>query len=102
MLSSALSKDEIQTSVSSLQDIADVQKLNSLSAPRFSARRLRLPCITFAVTEVKRRRGEDNQTRTTFAVKADGLHDLLITTEDKLTRFSRAKPIRQSFLLVRP
>jgi len=109
MLPSALSEDEIQTSVSLLRDIVDVQwasrlyqKLNSLSAPRFSARRLRLPCITFAVTEVKRRRGEDNRTRTTFAVKADGLHDLLITTEDKLTRFSLEKPVLQSFLLVRP
>ena len=98
-----------QTSASSLRDIADVQlasrlyrKLHSLSAPRFSARRLRLPCIAFAVTEVKRGRGEDNHTCTTFAIKADGLHDLLITTEDKLTRFSRAKPVRQSFLLVRP
>jgi hypothetical protein len=35
-------------------------------------------------------------------VKADGLRDLFITTEDKLIPFSRARLSRQSFLLVRP
>jgi hypothetical protein len=35
-------------------------------------------------------------------VKADGLHDLLITTEDKLNNLFRARTSRQSFLLVRP
>ncbi|KAG1791285.1 uncharacterized protein BJ212DRAFT_1307617, partial [Suillus subaureus] len=35
-------------------------------------------------------------------VKADGLDDLLITTEDKLTQFSPARPTRQTFLIVRP
>ncbi|KAG0691952.1 hypothetical protein DFH29DRAFT_1009735 [Suillus ampliporus] len=32
---------------------------------------------------------------------ADGLHDLLVTTEEKLIQFSRRRPIRQTFLLVR-
>jgi len=35
-------------------------------------------------------------------VKADGLRDLSITTEDKLIHILRARPSRQSFLLVRP
>ncbi|KAG2336183.1 hypothetical protein BDR05DRAFT_1006090, partial [Suillus weaverae] len=33
--------------------------------------------------------------------KADGLCDLQITTEDRLLQFSRGRPSRQSFLLVR-
>ncbi|KAG1770184.1 hypothetical protein EDD22DRAFT_948496 [Suillus occidentalis] len=33
---------------------------------------------------------------------ADGLQDMLITTEDKLVQFSRARSTRQPFLLVRP
>ncbi|KAG0707205.1 hypothetical protein DFH29DRAFT_52796 [Suillus ampliporus] len=37
-----------------------------------------------------------------YKVKADGLRDLMITTEDKLTQFSRARPSPQTFLLVRP
>jgi hypothetical protein len=35
-------------------------------------------------------------------VKADGLHDLSITTEDRLIPFSGARPIRQAILVVRP
>jgi len=38
----------------------------------------------------------------TYGVKADGLHDLLITTEDRLIPFSPEKPILRTFLLVRP
>ncbi|KAG1817071.1 uncharacterized protein BJ212DRAFT_1350659 [Suillus subaureus] len=38
----------------------------------------------------------------TYGIKADGLRDLLITTEETLVQFSRAKPVRQTFLLVRP
>jgi hypothetical protein len=38
----------------------------------------------------------------TFEVKADGLQDMLITTEDKLAPFSQAKSTRQPYLLVRP
>jgi hypothetical protein len=35
-------------------------------------------------------------------VKADGLYDLLVTTEDKLTQFSRSRPARHAYFLVRP
>jgi hypothetical protein len=103
-----VSEDEMQTSISSLRDTVDAQvaltlyqKLHSLSAPQFMSRRLRLPCIAFAVTAVRRRRGED-ESRSTFGVKADGLQDLLITTEDKLNQLFRARSSRESFLLVRP
>ncbi|KAG1897551.1 uncharacterized protein F5891DRAFT_1047850, partial [Suillus fuscotomentosus] len=34
--------------------------------------------------------------------KADGLRDLLITTDETLIQFSRAKPIQRTFYLVRP
>jgi hypothetical protein len=66
------------------------------------ARRLRLPCITFAVTEIRRSHGEDHKSRSTFGVKADGLHDLFVTTDDNLIQFSPARPTRKAFLLVRP
>jgi hypothetical protein len=38
----------------------------------------------------------------TYVLKADGLQDLLITTEDKLVQFSPARRTRQIFLLIRP
>ncbi|KAG0695824.1 hypothetical protein DFH29DRAFT_1072363 [Suillus ampliporus] len=105
----SLSEDEIQTSVSSLRDSGDVElalrlysTLDYLSAPRFAHRRLQLPCITFPVTEVRRRPSQDQGTHFTYQVKADGLHDLLIDTEDRLVQFSQARPTQQSFLLVRP
>ncbi|KAJ8591160.1 hypothetical protein M405DRAFT_880653 [Rhizopogon salebrosus TDB-379] len=101
---SSLSEDEMQTLVSSLRDAGAVESasqlyttLDHLTAPRFSHRRLHLPCIVFAVTEVTPRLGHF-----IYAIEADGLHDLLITTEDKLIPFSRTMPIRQKFLLVRP
>jgi len=47
-------------------------------------------------------RGEDQETHFTYRVKADGLQDLSITTEDKLVQFSHARPTPQAFLLVRP
>ncbi|KAG1901964.1 uncharacterized protein F5891DRAFT_1026522 [Suillus fuscotomentosus] len=34
----------------------------------------------------------------TYGIKADGLHGLLITTEETLVQFSREKLIRQTFL----
>jgi hypothetical protein len=109
VLSSQLSEGEMQTSVSSLRDTVDAklasrlyQRLESLNAPRFAASQLRLPCIVFTVTSVRRRRGEDQQPASTFMVKADGLRDLLITTEDKLIQFSGARPFRKAILLVRP
>lgn len=37
-----------------------------------------------------------------YEVKAEGLHDLRITTEDKPNHFLRAKLTRQTLLLVRP
>ncbi|KAG1895225.1 uncharacterized protein F5891DRAFT_1059653 [Suillus fuscotomentosus] len=72
-----------------------------MSSPRFAYRRLYLPCITFRVTELRRRVGIHEET-ISYGVKADGLCDLMITTEDRLTQFSRSRPTRQSFLLVRP
>jgi hypothetical protein len=61
-----------------------------------------MPCIVFPVTTVKLRHGQDQETVHAYKVKADGLHDLLITTEDKLVPFSPAMPTRQTILLVRP
>ncbi|KAG1882419.1 hypothetical protein F4604DRAFT_1678415 [Suillus subluteus] len=104
-----LSEDEIQTVVSSLQHTVAVDQaskfydqLTNMSYPRFTNRRLRLPCIIFPVTEVRRRSGAAQDTLFTYGVKADGLDDLLITTEEKLIQFSRLRPTRQTFLLVRP
>ncbi|KAG0693420.1 hypothetical protein DFH29DRAFT_1084226 [Suillus ampliporus] len=77
-------------------------ELEQLRAPRFANCRLCLPCITFPVTEVRRRHGLAQETHLMYDVKADGLHDLLVTTEEKLIQFPRARPTRQTFLLVRP
>jgi tetratricopeptide (TPR) repeat protein len=100
-----LSKDEIQASISSLQFAGTegaalelYNKLNGTSPPGFSNGRLRLPCIVFHVTKVKRRGDQDQEMYFTYDMEAKGLCDLLITTEKKL--FSRAKS--QKFLLVRP
>ncbi|KAG2361269.1 hypothetical protein BDR07DRAFT_1410263 [Suillus spraguei] len=105
----SICEDEMQRSVSSLQDTVVVElalqlysSLDRLRAPRFAHRRLHLPCIAFPVTEVRRRPIEHEETYFTYEVKADGLHDLQITTTDKLPRFSRARPTRRSFLLIRP
>ncbi|KAG2353478.1 hypothetical protein BDR07DRAFT_1433136, partial [Suillus spraguei] len=86
-----ISEDEIQRSLA-----------RRLRAPRFDHRRLHLPCIVFPVTEIRRRSTEHKESYFTYAVKADGLCDLQITTEDKLSQFTRGRPARQSFLLVRP
>ncbi|KAG2151591.1 uncharacterized protein EDB93DRAFT_1249232 [Suillus bovinus] len=106
---SSLPGDEMWMPVSRLQDVVAVEsatalytRLHNLSAPRFANSRLRLPCITFPVIEVRRRGSRDRETCFTYYVKADGLQDLTITTEDKLTQFSRARPTRQTFLLARP
>ncbi|KIK37199.1 hypothetical protein CY34DRAFT_470982 [Suillus luteus UH-Slu-Lm8-n1] len=94
----------LQTSVSSLQHDISVESalnlytlLDNMNAPRFAYCRLHLPCITFRVTAV-RRQGMNS----TYEVKADRLHDLQITTEDKLIPFSSLQPNMQTFLLVRP
>ncbi|KAG1789153.1 uncharacterized protein HD556DRAFT_822727 [Suillus plorans] len=52
--------------------------------------------------EIRRRRSLAQETLMTYGIEAGGPHGLLITTEDTLVQFSRAKPIRQTFLLVRP
>ena len=96
-------EDEMQRSVSSLRNPRTVEPvlqlytmLNHLSAPRFAHRRLHLPCFIFPVTEIRRRH------KNMYLAVADGLNDLLITTEDKLIPFSPAMPSRRTFLLVRP
>ncbi|KAG2147807.1 uncharacterized protein EDB93DRAFT_1328365 [Suillus bovinus] len=106
---SCLTEDHILTQVSWLRQIvpADLalkifHQLEQLRAPRFANCRLHLPCISFRVTEVKRRRGLVRESLITYEIKADGLHDLQISTEKVLPQFSRTKPIRQTFLLVRP
>ncbi|KAG1738282.1 hypothetical protein EDB19DRAFT_910376 [Suillus lakei] len=60
-----------------------------------------LPCIAFLVTEVRRRPGSAEDTLFTYGVKADGVEDLLITTEEKLIQFWPARSVRRTFLLVR-
>ncbi|KAG2352503.1 hypothetical protein BDR07DRAFT_1437368 [Suillus spraguei] len=104
-----LSEDEIQTTVSSLRDTVAVDQalklytlLENVSAPCFAHCRLHLPCISFLITEFKRRPGLVQETSFAYEVKADGLDDLLITTEEKLIPFSRLRPTRQTFLLVLP
>ena len=69
--------------------------LDQLDGPKFENYRLGLPCIVFTVTHVKQRPSAGQETRLTYEVKAGGLQDLLITTEDKLSR-------KQKLLLVRP
>ncbi|KAJ8588826.1 hypothetical protein M405DRAFT_933863 [Rhizopogon salebrosus TDB-379] len=105
----SLSEDEMQAFVSSLRDAGAAEwasplyhTFNILSAPRFAHCRLHLPCIAFLVTEVRRIRGQDLEMNYIYKVKADGLHDLIITTEDKLIQFSQTRPTRQAFLIVRP
>ncbi|KAG1720121.1 uncharacterized protein EDB91DRAFT_1178596 [Suillus paluster] len=89
--------------ISSLQNATVVEqaltlytRLDHLSAPRFAHRRLQLPCIVFPITEVRRSRGQDQETCFTYYVKANGLKDLVITTE------ARLGPGQQTFMLVRP
>jgi hypothetical protein len=71
------------------------------SAPRFAHHRLHLPCIASPITDIRRRSCQAQKTYSTYQV-TDRLHDLLISTEDRLFQFSQARPTRQSFLLVRP
>ncbi|KAG1796672.1 uncharacterized protein HD556DRAFT_280429 [Suillus plorans] len=76
--------------------------LENLSVPRFANARLQLPCITFPLTEVRRSVGKDEDKCFTYEVKADGLQDLLVTTEDRLVQFSPARRTRKTFLLILP
>jgi hypothetical protein len=97
----SLSEDQIQTLISSLQNVVAVDSasklynsLENMSAPRFANYRLQLPCLAFRVTDVRRNRHAPHQ-KFTYHLKANGLKDLSITTEDKL-------PARQTLLLVYP
>ncbi|KAG2147843.1 uncharacterized protein EDB93DRAFT_1250352 [Suillus bovinus] len=105
-----LSEAEIQSLVSSLRGVVAPQSasklyqaLDYLSAPRFSHRRLHLPCIVFPVTEARRRPGHDQDTYM-YELESEGLRNLQITTEDMFTPFSPARPPPswQTILLVRP
>ncbi|KAG2339196.1 hypothetical protein BDR05DRAFT_992180 [Suillus weaverae] len=100
----SLSEDDIQTSISLLRQTGAMDLalnlydlLENLKAPRFADRRLHLPCIAFRVTAVKRSRAQDQEI---YEVEADGLHDLLITTKDKLTQFSSPHSTTKTSLLV--
>jgi hypothetical protein len=101
-----LSEDDIRASISSLRHVVAVDLvlklyalLDNLNAPRFANCRLHLPCIVFRVTAVKQSRAQDQGI---YEAKADGLHDLQITTEDKLIEFSSPRPTMQTLVLVRP
>ncbi|KAG2338323.1 hypothetical protein BDR05DRAFT_705075 [Suillus weaverae] len=104
----SLSEDQIQTTISSLRkDPVAVHlasklydRLDNTSAARFANCRLHLPCMAFRVTEVSLSYSPSQETR--YEVKADGLHDLLITTKEPIVQFSRTRPPQQTFVLVRP
>ncbi|KAG2366250.1 hypothetical protein BDR07DRAFT_1396541 [Suillus spraguei] len=105
----SLSEDDIHTKVSSLRQIMPTDlalkiynQLEELRAPRFANCRLHLPCISFRVTQVRRRSDLAQETPITYDIKADGLHDLPITAKETLVQFLRTKPARQTLLLVRP
>ncbi|KAG1860994.1 hypothetical protein C8R48DRAFT_774252 [Suillus tomentosus] len=67
------------------------QALDYLGAPHFAYHQLHLPCIIFPVTEARQRPGQDQDTYT-YELKSDGLHNLQITTKDRFTPFSPARP----------
>jgi len=103
----SLPEEEMQAAVSALRDDEVVKlalklytKLENYEKPR-AYRRLHLPCIPFLVTEIMRR-PQDQETYTTYDVKADGLQNLTITTEERLVPFSRTRSIGRVFFLVRP
>ncbi|KAG2344467.1 hypothetical protein BDR05DRAFT_188219 [Suillus weaverae] len=103
----SLSTEELCKAVSLLRKSGAAQlasklysKLDSLHAPRFAHQRLHLPCIAFRVTEIRRKSHQDQDTCVTYEVKADGLRDLLITTEKELMPASHTRVT--PFLLIRP
>ncbi|KAG0697042.1 hypothetical protein DFH29DRAFT_1071817 [Suillus ampliporus] len=105
----SLSEDEIQTAISLLRHTVDVElasklydRLDNMSAPRFAACRLHLPCVTFRVTEIRRNDGPVQETHSTYRVKVDGLQDLVITAKEPLIQFTLVRPPLQTFLLVHP
>lgn len=77
-------------------------RLDNMSAARFANCRLHLPCIAFRITNISLSYGPSRETHFTYEVKADGLHDLLITTKEPIVQFSRTRLTRQTFVLVRP
>ncbi|KIK38026.1 hypothetical protein CY34DRAFT_415597 [Suillus luteus UH-Slu-Lm8-n1] len=102
----SLSEADIGALISSLRHVVALDLvlklyalLDNLNAPRFANCRLHLPCIAFHVTAVEQSCAQD---REIYEIKADGLHDLLITTENKLIQFSSPRPTMQTFFLVRP
>ncbi|KAG2089251.1 uncharacterized protein F5147DRAFT_764608 [Suillus discolor] len=106
----SLSEDEMRNLIFKLRNnsmaVQSAPKLyatlQELSVPRFANARLQLPCIAYPTTEVRRRPGQDGDTCFTYDIKADGLQDLLVTTEDRLVEFWPARRTQQTFLLVRP
>ncbi|KAG1787017.1 uncharacterized protein HD556DRAFT_1539318 [Suillus plorans] len=95
---SSTGSDNLPSSIAVFQPISPLIALLHLSS---SLRKLQT-FISFHITEIRRRRGLAQETLITYGVKADGPHGLLITTEETLVQFSWAKPIRQTFLPVRP
>lgn len=97
----------MQTSLSSLRNAAVLKwasklftQLNNLSPPRFASCRLHLPCIAFRVTDIRPSgRGQHQEALCEYEVKADGLHDLFITTGEKINQLT---PISRQFYVVRP
>jgi hypothetical protein len=97
----SLSEDQIQTSISSWRNVVAVDSasklynsLENMSAPRFANYRLQLPCLAFRFTDV-RQIGYAPHQKYTYHLKANGLKDLSIITEDEL-------PAQQKLLLVYP
>jgi hypothetical protein len=104
-----LPEDEMESSVSSLRKTVAVDfasnlytRLRNMSAPRFATQRLHLPCIAFNVREVRRVHSPARKAQFTYEVIAEGLRNLLITTEETLVQFWPARPIERNFFLVRP
>ncbi|KAG1793190.1 uncharacterized protein HD556DRAFT_1527681 [Suillus plorans] len=104
----SLFEDQIQKTISSLREnpmVVDLalehyDRLDNTSAARFANCRLHLPCMTFRVTQVGLSYSTSQETR--YEVKADGLCDLLITTQKPIVQFLRTRPTQQTFMLVRP
>ncbi|KAJ8594800.1 hypothetical protein M405DRAFT_929909 [Rhizopogon salebrosus TDB-379] len=95
-----LSENQIQISISSLRHVVAMDlalrlydSLENMNAPRFANCRLHLPCLVFPVTEVKLGRVRDQ--KVTHELKANGLNDLTIVTDDELSN-------RETLLLVYP
>jgi len=105
----SLSEDKMQTLVSSWRSVEELAfqlytTLDNQAVPRFANRRLQLPCIVFTVLQVAPRPSHGQEKYVTYVVRASGLHDVLITTEDKLVPFSESRRMLmwQKLLLVRP